>query len=311
MAELGAPSRRPDRPSRPLTFSPRIEAGPVDQARPGPGSTCSFTDAFWGASSSMGTGMEAPKEPTHYIRPEERTWSPLPGKAISAPGAAGGRALPQSPDRERAGGRRRSRMSAGGELCQSGRLNREVSCSGDWTISGKLGPPRPSTRSAVFEAIPDQALDAAISDGHRDLRRLAWHLVEVADRAARAGWGWWSPAMSGSRAGSSSRHAGGHGRHGPGLPGRLRGACSRPSGNWSDADLEREDDMYGEPLRGAGQSLHVLVVHQVHHRGQMTVLMRQAGLQGAVHLRARSRRAGRPTGCEPPAGLIRPRPRSP
>ena len=46
---------------------------------------------------------------------------------------------------------------------------------------------------------------------------------------------------------------------------------------WSDADLEREDEMYGEVWK-RGYGLHVLLVHQTHHRGQMTVLMRQAGL---------------------------------
>ena len=47
--------------------------------------------------------------------------------------------------------------------------------------------------------------------------------------------------------------------------------------NWSDADLERDDEMYGEIWK-RGHGLQVLVVHQTHHRGQMTVLMRQAGL---------------------------------
>ena len=36
--------------------------------------------------------------------------------------------------------------------------------------------------------------------------------------------------------------------------------------------------MYGEKWP-RGLSLQVLVVHQAHHRGQMTVLMRQAGLE--------------------------------
>jgi uncharacterized damage-inducible protein DinB len=47
--------------------------------------------------------------------------------------------------------------------------------------------------------------------------------------------------------------------------------------SWSDADLEREDEMYGEIWK-RGYGLQVLLVHQTHHRGQMTVLMRQAGL---------------------------------
>ena len=47
---------------------------------------------------------------------------------------------------------------------------------------------------------------------------------------------------------------------------------------WTDATLEVEDDMYGEKWP-RGSTLQALVVHQAHHRGQMTVLMRQAGLK--------------------------------
>ena len=46
---------------------------------------------------------------------------------------------------------------------------------------------------------------------------------------------------------------------------------------WSDADLQKEDNMYGQTWK-RGASLMALMVHQVHHRGQMTVLMRLAGL---------------------------------
>jgi uncharacterized damage-inducible protein DinB len=46
---------------------------------------------------------------------------------------------------------------------------------------------------------------------------------------------------------------------------------------WTDATLEQEDDMYGEKWR-RGTTLLILQTHEAHHRGQMTVLMRQAGL---------------------------------
>lgn len=48
--------------------------------------------------------------------------------------------------------------------------------------------------------------------------------------------------------------------------------------NWNDKTLEQEDNMYGEIWK-RGYSLYVLLIHQTHHRGQMTVLMRQAGLK--------------------------------
>ncbi|MBT8395540.1 MAG: hypothetical protein HKO65_15595, partial [Gemmatimonadetes bacterium] len=47
---------------------------------------------------------------------------------------------------------------------------------------------------------------------------------------------------------------------------------------WEDGDLEVEDQMYGERWT-RGKTLTALLNHQTHHRGQMTVLMRQAGLK--------------------------------
>ena len=47
---------------------------------------------------------------------------------------------------------------------------------------------------------------------------------------------------------------------------------------WTDSDLDVEDEMYGEKWK-RGVTLGVLIAHQTHHRGQTTVLMRQAGLR--------------------------------
>jgi uncharacterized damage-inducible protein DinB len=46
---------------------------------------------------------------------------------------------------------------------------------------------------------------------------------------------------------------------------------------WKDADLLLEIEMYGEQWK-KGMVLMSLILHQAHHRGQLTVLMRQAGL---------------------------------
>jgi uncharacterized damage-inducible protein DinB len=48
--------------------------------------------------------------------------------------------------------------------------------------------------------------------------------------------------------------------------------------NWTDATLQEETPMYGETWK-KGIALWVAVVHQIHHRGQLTVLMRAAGLK--------------------------------
>ena len=48
--------------------------------------------------------------------------------------------------------------------------------------------------------------------------------------------------------------------------------------SWQDIDLIVEQNMYGEIWKN-GKTLSVLITHQAHHRGQLIVLMRQAGLR--------------------------------
>jgi uncharacterized damage-inducible protein DinB len=48
--------------------------------------------------------------------------------------------------------------------------------------------------------------------------------------------------------------------------------------HWTDDMLKDDVNMYGQTWKRA-DVLKSLVVHQIHHRGQMTVLMRQAGLK--------------------------------
>lgn len=48
--------------------------------------------------------------------------------------------------------------------------------------------------------------------------------------------------------------------------------------NWTDDTLLQTDEMYGETW-ARGLTLFYLITHQAHHRGQMTVLMRRAGLK--------------------------------
>jgi len=46
---------------------------------------------------------------------------------------------------------------------------------------------------------------------------------------------------------------------------------------WTDSILEDQVDMYGEKW-SKGMVLRILIAHQSHHRGQMTVIMRMLGL---------------------------------
>jgi uncharacterized damage-inducible protein DinB len=49
-------------------------------------------------------------------------------------------------------------------------------------------------------------------------------------------------------------------------------------GRWKDDDLTGNIEVYGEQWERR-KVLSVLVLHQAHHRGQMTALMRMLGIQ--------------------------------
>ncbi len=130
----------------------------------------------------------------------------------------------------------------------------------------------------VLEAIPDQALGQSVAPGFRDLRRTAWHLVESIGGMASemglrvAGPTWHEDGTDGEAVpGHMSRIAAQYGRSADALLEALAG--------WDEAELQKEDTLFGHLRWKRGETLLALVMHQAHHRGQMTVLMRQAGLK--------------------------------
>jgi uncharacterized damage-inducible protein DinB len=125
-----------------------------------------------------------------------------------------------------------------------------------------------------LDAIPEEAADTVLAEGHRSLRRLAWHLCETLVEM---------PAHMELRVEGF-----------PGEPGataplgsmkairEVYATCSASLltqiRSCNDMALAMTWPFYGEKWTGA-LALHILVGHQAHHRGQMSVLMRQAGLK--------------------------------
>ena len=128
---------------------------------------------------------------------------------------------------------------------------------------------------ALLETIPDASLDIAIADGHRDLRRLAWHLVEsLIEMPARMGLAMpGAHLVKGGFIGSPPDRMADVDGH---LRGQQRGAAQgygdlvRRGPGAGGRHVRRDLETRPQPV--------VLLVHQAHHRGQMTVLMRQARL---------------------------------
>jgi len=123
----------------------------------------------------------------------------------------------------------------------------------------------------LLNALTDNSLSQKVYEEGRTLGRLAWHLVGSIDE------------MIGKTGLQFSATA--HDAPLPNTVKEISDAYKSSSDSmvqaikeqWTDDTLQEEKDMYGETWP-VGLILQVLSSHQTHHRGQMTVLMRQAGL---------------------------------
>lgn len=119
-------------------------------------------------------------------------------------------------------------------------------------------------------ALTDASLSQPVVAGGRTLGRVAWHVVtSVPEMAFRTGLRFEAPSED-APIPSAAEMTATYRR----LAKALAEAVRR---EWTDETLLVEDDMYGEKWP-RGRTLSVLMDHETHHRGQMTVLMRQAGL---------------------------------
>lgn len=124
----------------------------------------------------------------------------------------------------------------------------------------------------IFSVLTDDSLSKKVADDHRTLGRMAWHIVttfpemmkyiglkakelDVNDPVPKS-----AKEIINTYEKISSEFS------------------EQITKNWNDDTLQVEDDMYGEKYK-RGDSLYMLLCHEIHHRAQMTVLMRQAGLK--------------------------------
>jgi uncharacterized damage-inducible protein DinB len=124
----------------------------------------------------------------------------------------------------------------------------------------------------VLAALTDASLSQAVSNDHRTLGRMAWHIAQtVPEMMTRTGLTVEGAEEHAPVPKAAKEIADAYARSAVSLPAQIRA-------KWSDASLDETDEMYGEKWTRSF-TLRVLVLHQVHHRGQMSVLMRQAGVR--------------------------------
>jgi uncharacterized damage-inducible protein DinB len=124
----------------------------------------------------------------------------------------------------------------------------------------------------MLKNLTDESLKQKVTENGRSLGRLAWHITgSFCEMGATAGLTALHnvddkivPSVANVIVDEYVKAAG-----------SLKNAVVK---EWNDDAFNDEINMYGEKWT-KGQTLSVLLVHQMHHRGQMTVLMRQAGLK--------------------------------
>jgi uncharacterized damage-inducible protein DinB len=124
----------------------------------------------------------------------------------------------------------------------------------------------------LLRALTDASLVQAIAPQERTLGRVAWHITtSIPEMMERVGIHLEGPSPTAPLPILASDIAVGYEKAAKSLLDVL-------PRTWTDETLQQADDMYGEQWK-RGVTLSVLITHQAHHRGQMTVLMRQAGLK--------------------------------
>jgi len=125
----------------------------------------------------------------------------------------------------------------------------------------------------LFRAVPETAAQQAVVPGGRTLGRLAWHVTcSLGEIAHSAHIGTLEPHDD--QAGDVPAMA----RIAAAYEASAKAFADLLASQWTDAMLDDEIEMYGMRWK-RGQALTMVITHQAHHRGQMTVLMRQAGVE--------------------------------
>ncbi len=124
----------------------------------------------------------------------------------------------------------------------------------------------------VFKNITNESLFENANDNMRSLQRLVWHItVTQAEMLGKAGLTINGPEEHGQPSNNITEICNLYEIS-------AKSVLEQVEKMWTDADLQTEVDMYGEKWTKA-VILNVLIKHEVHHRGQLTTLMRLHNLK--------------------------------
>ncbi len=125
----------------------------------------------------------------------------------------------------------------------------------------------------LFDLLTDNNLNEPTGSGHRTVGQIGWHIVVTI------------PEMM-SLTGCFRLSAVDHQAQPPNTAAEVIDGYRRVSSelgkaiakDWTDKDLSTQDNMYGQNWE-RGFTLTALINHEIHHRAQMLMLLRQAGVK--------------------------------
>jgi uncharacterized damage-inducible protein DinB len=135
----------------------------------------------------------------------------------------------------------------------------------DWKLESA------STQRAL-DALTDASLSQRVSPKDRTLGEVAWHIVTTIQEMMTMA-GLKLEAVGDPKVVPTSAR-----QIADAYRAVSEGLVTAIQEQWTDATLQEVRNMFGMQWPNA-LTLNILLRHEIHHRGQLTVLMRQAGLQ--------------------------------
>ncbi|MCZ8516245.1 DinB family protein [Paenibacillus filicis] len=124
--------------------------------------------------------------------------------------------------------------------------------------------------SKLLSALTDESLRQEMAPGYRTLGHLAWHLVPSGGILHPTGLTFDAPPERSAPPATAAAIAEKYRKTADSLMEAVRT-------QWTDEKLQETSIVFGQPWKN-GLTLYLFLKHEVHHRGQLTILMRLAGL---------------------------------
>lgn len=123
----------------------------------------------------------------------------------------------------------------------------------------------------VLDVLTDESLEQEVWSGGRTLGRIAWHIVVSIPGLLNNSGVAVEAVEPGTEVPTSATHIAETFRE------VRANAVAKVQQQWTDESLTQVQNFFGRNLTNAA-ILSMLIKHMIHHRGQLTVLMRQAAL---------------------------------